>query len=304
MTSFRAFVMILVASIGISGCGETFVDPFENPEGIFSIYGFLDPLTTTQKIRVVEVSRAPSVIVDPSSPEARIDAEVTTIDMTTGQRTRWNHSLERLDDDTYGHVFIADLLLTSKRRYRLEVVRSDGRMASAETTIPAVTGSNLTFREGVVMESDPRIVHQDVTIAEVTSPWNIQVVYTLQVAPFFVTRVFVPYGRAGQMTDSGGWQLRLNLSEDQVLVRERYEELASQAGFEVRPPHGILAVGVQMRLLDPGWVIPEGEVDPDVLAQPGSDSNIENGYGYFGSLGLFIEEWDTDGLSRDLGYPI
>ena len=65
----------------------------------------------------------------------------------------------------------------------------------------------------------------------------------------------------------------------------------------------LVSMGVRIRILDANWDPPEGLFDPEVLAQPGTLSNVENGYGFWGSIGVYTQEWPvTIDFSRLLGY--
>ena len=59
---------------------------------------------------------------------------------------------------------------------------------------------------------------------------------------------------------------------------------------------------MQIRVLDANWDPPGGVFNPEVLAQPGAYSNVENGYGFFGSVGLYTEVWNVNEISVPLGY--
>ena len=68
-------------------------------------------------------------------------------------------------------------------------------------------------------------------------------------------------------------------------------------------PYGLTALGFQVRILDKNWDPPEGVFNLKVLAQPGALSNVNNGYGFFGSIGVYREEWNVEHMSLALGYP-
>ena len=296
------FLLLLLTTLLLgSGCSDTMIDPFENEEKYFTIWGYLDQLSTQHEIRVIPVTRFAENITDPLQPEAQIDAEVYSVDLSSGQRRRWNHELARLSDGTYGHVFRSQFLVDAKKSYRIEVIRADGKMTSAETRVAAIDSDTLIVRDPVVWEFDSTEVYQDVIIPEIASPWEIQAIYRWEGGDQ-AWKYLIPYGRPGERTSDGGWRVRLNISADQPKVKEHLEWAKSVGIIPPGGAYGIVSMGFQVRVLDANWDPPHGVFDPEVLAQPGVLSNVENGYGFFGSVGLYIQEWQIGNLSRELGY--
>lgn len=114
--------------------------------------------------------------------------------------------------------------------------------------------------------------------------------------------MYVQHGQSGYRTADGGWQLRLTISEDQAVVRENIQWSIDTGDITEATLVGITALGVQLRILDQDWDPPAGVFDPEVLSAPGVFSNVINGYGRFGSIGLYIQEWNAEHLSVALGY--
>lgn len=293
---------LLLVAVFVSGCDDTIIDPFDNDEQYFSVYGYLDMLETEHALRVVPVTRFAENIESTVGGRQAIDAEVYTTDLLTGQRTRWNHEYSQLDDGTWGHVFKGQFLVKADHTYRLEVIRSDGKMTTAETTVPTFHTSTLFEKSPIVFEQDSTVAFQDVMIPQIASPWEMTMIYMWSAYPIN-RRMFIPYGRTGTRTPDGGWQMRINLSDDQVAVKEHVRD-----SFERGIPPGaetyvLTAMGLQIRVLDDNWDPPGGVFDPEVLAQPGAMSNVENGFGFFGSIGLYTEEWNIAEFSDALGHP-
>ena len=127
---------------------------------------------------------------------------------------------------------------------------------------------------------------------------------TGQGSPFtpLQSRFYVSYGRSGERTDDEGWHVRLTISEDQAQVRAEIEEFRRQGIYDDSPLL-LRSMGVRIRILDANWDPPEGVFDPEVLAQPSRLSNVENGYGFWGSVGLYTQEWNvSQEFSELLGY--
>ncbi len=299
-TFFRSVFTPLVLIVVLGSCGDTVIDPFRNDGKYYTVYGFLDVLETSHAVRVIPVTRRGELIKDPTDPDARIDARVFSTDVFSGTRSEWTHSLEQLSDGTYGHIFTARFSPRARRTYRLEVIRSDGKMTVAETTIPSIDGVSILQRGPVVYSVDSTEVYQDIVIPGISSPWGIQAEY---VWGFFTNnRTLVNYGRRGKRTQSGDWMVRMTYSADRIPVQERVQWFFDRGILTEATPPGLVAVGLKIRILDQNWDPPQGVFDPEVLAQPGTLSNVENGYGFFGSVGLYAEAWGTPQLGPVLGF--
>lgn len=302
---FRAFLPLLILLSVSSGlaCSDTTIDPFENEDKYFTIWGYLDQLSSSHQLRVIPVTRFPENVGDPALPENRIDATVYSVDLTTGNRTRWSYEIAELEDGSHGHVFKSHFVINPKRSYRIEVVRSDGKMTTATTRVMAIDSDTLIVKDPVVWSVDSTDAYQDIYIPQIASPWEVQARY-IWVGGDQEMKLLIPYGRPGVRTPDGGWKLRINVSADQVEVK-KHTAWAQSIGMI--PPSGAYSLrgwGVQIRILDENWDPPNGVFDPEVLAQPGVLSNVENGYGFFGSIGLYTEAWSIDRkTSRALGHP-
>jgi len=307
-TFLRAIVTVCLSAglmLAVAACDDAFIDPFDNNERYYTLYGYLDAIETEHAVRVIPVTRFPERITSPTDDQATIDAVVTSTDLRTGQRITWRHTLEKLDDGAYGHIFRASFIVRPSNTYRLEVKRSDGKTATAETTVPY-------FPEAARFEFDPleitpdSVVTQEWYLKGVASPWNIEAVYLFGNAylpPGGIShRFYVPHGRPGERIDDDTWRFKLSISEDQINVREQLAYFRSIGVFDSSAVY-IRTVGIRVRMLDANWDPPEGVFDPEVLAQPGTLSNVENGYGFWGSIGLYVQEWPTTlEFSMLLGY--
>lgn len=277
----------------ITGCDDTAIDPFDNDERYYSIYGFLevDYEDLEQTVRIIPITRRAERIESPIDPQAEIDAVVTSTNLRTGQTVRWRHSLEKLDDGNYAHIFRSSFFVQQGHTYRLEVERSDGIMTWAETTVPRATEAP-QFEAAKQLPETGDIV-QEVYLPHIPSPWEITVIY--YVGTGITTPFPIEYGRVGSPTDDGGWRFTINVTKDQ-------KTLSSILGVPV-DQFQWAAMGMNIRMLDDQWTPPEGLFDPEVLAQPGALSNVENGYGFWGSIGLFQHTWSvSDELAQLLGF--
>jgi hypothetical protein len=279
-----------IAGLGLLlvGCGDTFIDPYDNAERYYTVYGFLDEGKNTQllvphELRVIAVSRFPERITSPLHPHADLDAKVFTRDLDAEIDTtiEWTHALEQLDDGLFAHIFSATFALVPSHTYRLEVIRSDGAMAWAETTVPDMSNV-VPVPTNLRVEADSTIVLQDILLPGRVSPWRIDVSYDVGARDCAIDRgVTTPlaYGRKGD-TSPEGWLFTVNITEDIGRLRERLD----------RPDIFFCAMGVRVRSLDPDWPIPDVE-DPNLIALPAASTNVQNGYGFFGSVGVLQYEW-------------
>ena len=287
--------------LGLTGCGDTVIDPFETSGHYFTVYGYLDFRVSSHAIRVIPVSRRQENIDGVSDAQATIDAEVYTTDLNSGERVQWNHTLSPLEDGTFGHVFRATFRVSQQHTYRLEVIRSDGIIASAETKVPHIGVPNLFELGPEVFSADSTELYQDIHIPEISSPWQMDVAY-LWGAAGTNQRANVAYHRAGERAPDGGWNVRIHISDDQEAVRENIQEIFRLSGFEPDTPVGIHSMGIRVHMLDENWDPPDGIFDPEQLAFPGALSNVTNGYGFFGSIGVYQQLWNIEHLSVVLGY--
>ena len=284
LTSARGLAVVLL----IGACNDAVIDPFSNDGKYFSVYGFIDELETNHVLRVIPVTRRGAVIFDPSDPNADIDARVTTTDLETGDVYYWSHHIERLADGTYGHIYRSNFRVRPNRTYRLEILRVDGKTTWAETRIPNLSSTRI--------EAGPPILAADATVTQqllipgVRSVWDVEILYRRPSS----SPIRLPYGRDGKATDDG-WTITLDITRD-ILV------LASIMGLPVDSVSWA-AMGIKAQILDNNWDPPLDVFDPEVLAQPGTLSNVENGYGFWGSIGLFQDDWpNSPELEAALGF--
>ena len=297
-----AFVL---AGMVLVSCTDTTIDPFSNDQKYFTVYGYLDALETHHKIRVVPVSRLSATITTPLDPQADLDAVVTTTESSFGTVTatkQWRHSLEELEDGTYGHIFTSDFLVREGYTYTLRISRSDGAETVAVTRIPKIDEGLILDRRPFVVNSDSTQITQEIVAPPlIASPWAIQVVY-LYSGGGINGREFVPYGRVGEPTPEGGWRFVIDAVADKVAVDAAIVRAIEEGYLEPDDTVVLVSMGVEYRLLDENWNPPGAVFDPEVLAQPGTLSNVTNGYGFFGSVGYFREEWNSEAYSKLLGY--
>jgi len=270
-----------LAFLPTGGCSTVEVDPFLEPDRYFTVYGAFDMDFLTQYLRVIPIDQKIGVT------DEELDATATTTDMSTGQIWTWRDSVFVFTDGSTGHVFTTRFRVQAGRTYRTEVVRSDGAMTWAETTVPsqphAVMGAaSITRAPNRALPIGTQDIVWEGLAAE---PYRVHVAYR------FVERddepfidLVVPYDTENSSTDtSESWQITVDYTKDYALLQKEY--LSNNPGWRF--------VGALMRVhvLTADWMPPGGVWDKDVLSQPGTFSNVHDGFGYIGSSGRFAVEW-------------
>lgn len=283
--------LTLILALFASACEET-VDPFVDSDKYYTVYGFLDSGVATQHLRIIPLRQ--SLI---QADAQTIDARVTTTAQENGSTVVWESSLITFDDGSIGHVFQGDFRPVPGWTYTLNVERSDGRTSTAVTTLPNPVQAQI---------ADPSIsiggvnTTQEITWAGLDyNPYRVEVWYRFMNTPAsnpFIDAV-ITYGETeiGRAIDEG-WLISVTLTQDKARVAE---------SLGVGEDTGLTLMGVGMRLTmaDDSWRPPGGVFDPEILVQPGTFSNVENGFGFFGAVNQYTVEWTLDPVITEiLGY--
>ena len=288
----RYLVPALLAVLLLAACEET-IDPLLETDRQFTLWGTLDMNADTQYVRVVPIR--PTL----DAPAGPLDAAVTSTDLNTGETVAWRDSVITFSGGTVAHVFYAPLRVQPQHTYRIEVTAPDRPLVtSATTTIPprpepvvapedvrSVTtpqGARITAEQQVRWNAVPR------------RPFRVEQWYRfLALDDFSFRDVVLPFEPPFNTVSGDAWVVDLNL-------------LAQRAALDslIDLNNKVLA-GLAMRItvLDDAFVPPGGLFDPEVLVQPGTLTNVENGFGFVGSVGRFSVEWViADSSARILDY--
>lgn len=281
-------VPLLLLAFVTAGCEDS-VNPFVEGDRYFTLYGFLDTAADTQFVRVVALRKTLAY-----DSEASIDASVTTTELQTGRRIAWRDSLIRYPNGRFGHVFYAPFHPVPGRTYRLDVTRSDGKTTRAETKVPVVP--NVTVQAPTI--SNPIGYTQRVQWEGIDfQPFGIEVWYRLgPAAPRLPFRDIVIHYPPAEMRD-GKLTVNVKLTTDveKVIKAKDSPEALSQVP--------LLGIGLRLSMPDSAWRPPGGVFDPELLVQPGVFTNVENGFGFFGSANRYTVEWTlSPTVTRNLGY--
>ena len=293
MRLMRFFLCALVLSLLLSACEES-VSPILESDQQFTIFGTLDMDQDTQFVRVIPIR--PTLVADAGAP---LDVTFTSTDLIDGQRLAWRDSTVQFADGTVGHVFYAPVRVRPGHTYRIEIQPSGSSIiTSAETTVPAQP-------EAVIMPEVLQIVFTTQVRARQQilwegldeEPFSIEQWYRFfSIEDFSFRDVQLPYVPLNGLAEGQAdvWEMDLNLVRDRDTLSTMIDLNASTA---------LAGLGMTITLLDDAFAPPGGEFDPDVLAQPGTLSNVENGFGFIGSVGRFSVEWLlADTTARALRY--
>jgi len=287
---FPALFLLIV--IIVSGCDDT-VNPFVEEDRFFTVFGYLDTATDEQFVRVIPLRQDFAGIDDTT-----IDATVTTREVESGNTTAWRDSVITYSDGSVGHVFHADFTPIPGRTYELTVARSDGVQSSASTTIPLIT--NVELEDPTISVSS---VFQKIRWSSVErEPFRVEVWYRfLSFAPGqpFLNAV-IPYGNAeekyGQFVQGDKWEVLIRLTNDK-------EDVTKELGISDDAAPFLMSVGMRLTMTNDSWRPPDGVFDREVLVQPGTFSNVNQGFGFFGSVNQYTYEWTLDpDITSLIGY--
>ena len=301
----RLFAVVLLPGLllATAGCEES-VDAITGTDIAFTIWGFLDAAADTQYVRVFEVTD--QLIPD---RDAQIDARVFSTNLATSQRIEWKYERVHFDSLITGHFFMAAFRPEHEERYLLEVVRSDGETASAEVTVPPAASFTLeTGAESVLIpvfiDGDvPNLIGLRVTYHAINVPPPQAWPQGTPVAPAVQLPVIVSYDDRVERI-AGGWRFTIDMERDFDIVRRAYQINCLISDPEESAPYVWLRkMEFSGLLADSSWAPPGGVFDANLLAVPGTFSNVMNGYGFFGAGEGIGREWTpATETSLDAGY--
>ncbi len=294
----RTLLGVMIMVLFSTSCNDTTIDPFDNEDRLFTIYGFLDPLNTLQTIRIIPITRRNEEVNGARALQSTFDAEVFSIDLTASTIVEWIHSLKQFPDNTWGHFFTGNFRVRAGHRYRMVITRKDGSVTTAETIVPFNA-------EGIDLKRSEPYFHpvlgfaQDVTIPGGRNVWDFQTVYILQNGAA-TGRILVPFENLEPFTGSGPWTVTLPLEQDQNTVAQ---EIAGSLLVGEETNARLIGMGLLFRVVDDNWITYQDQTDTELLSRGDNLSNVVNGAGFFGSMGLLLHEWNVPlEFSQALGY--
>lgn len=243
----------------------------------YTLWGFLDANADTQRVRVFTIEDRLGT--DRSGP---IDAVVTSVNMGTGESIEWVGEEVLFADSSVGHVFYAPFQAEFEQTYRLSVQRSDGATASAQVTIPPevmvelVDAPNRIIVPAIIHGAVPNLVGVNVLYDAATLPPSNPWPPGTPAPPGYVFPVMIPYDEPEESFP--------DRTVFEINIRNDFETIQDTYTLNCLSPDHIALRRVKFQFLaaDEQWAPPGGTFDPNILIEPGTFSNVENGYGFFG----------------------
>jgi len=292
-------ILCLIAVLFVTSCDQT-IDPIVGEDRPFTIWGYLDANADTQKVRVFTIENRLGL--DRSGP---IDAVVTSTHIGSGEQRQWVHSQVIFADSTSGHIFWSAFTPDFDEEYRLDVRRSDGATSSAQVRIPPFIEIELVGEKDravvpVILHGKPPNLVDIVAIYDAitlppANPWP--------PGPTTPAAVRLPVSVSYSLDEveptANGWTFDINLRSDFAVIQDVFESNCL--------PSDLIALrsGIELRFLaaDKNWSPPEGSFDPNLLIEPGTFSNVDNGFGFFGGGYVVSRRWrPSDAIIRSIGF--
>ena len=271
-----SYLCCLVPLVLFQACDNTIEPLVESESTNFALHGYLDMRTDQQIVRLEGLR--PNILSEPVSLEG---VEVSTIDHTDGTVVIWRDSIITLDNGTLGTVFVANFRPDLGHEYSFNVGRNGVTEGRATTRVPEPP---VVLPATPVGESENMKQHL-VLIGLKDQPTKVHILY--EVSPPNETErqvISVAYGDPGFLSNAG-WELEISLGIDRFII-------LNALGLD-SVTQDIRLHNVEMRatLFSEEW------------QTQGSEFNLENAHGFFGSIGVFDGGWDiVSSAVRKLGF--
>lgn len=298
MVRSKLFVVIFCAfMMNVAACDDT-VNPILDSDRQFTLWGTLDMNADIQHIRLIPIRDVLDARLGPTP-----NVTVRSIDLDTGETIVWSDSTKTFENGISIFLFSAKLRVQPSHTYRIEIESPDlPLITSAETTIPPIPVAEV-FEESVTSRTSPTgaiiVATQKVVWRNLgQNPHQIEQWYRFLEFGFFGFQdILLPWfpSRGTAQYQQGINELDLTLD----LRRQRDSVNKKLNLAQVR----LVGLGQTITVLDAAFVPPGGEFDAELLAQPGTMSNVKFGFGFIGSVGRFSIEWViSDESARILSY--
>ena len=267
------------------GCEEN-VTAVTGTDQAFSFYGVLRPVADTQYISIYPISD----VLAPTEAEP-LEGTVSATNVTTGETYQMRDSVVLEENGHYAHFAWMPIRARYGHTYEIRAENPANQMSSVQVTVPPEASLELRepeerFSVGVLnpvfVDGDvPRLLH-------------VEVEYHIKFAEgepqATTTYMTVSYQGKPQKVE-GGWLLNINLSDDFEKLRSR---LRATDDFSIGYGIRMLDMTLRLAVVNDEWNPPEGTFDDDVLVQPGTMSNVQNGFGFVGAGFRLQEKWRPD----------
>lgn len=278
-------INLLVLSVVVfvfSACDDT-LNPIIESDQQATLWGTLDMNSDVQRLRVVPIRP----VIDARLME-KVDLDLRSIDLTTGETVTWSGREVTFSDGKAGVLFEINLKIEPEHTYRIELRSSSFPLVtSAETTIPEVPIATV-HEENVRASTGPTgtVVRASQSVVWTLlngEPHEIEQWYRfLEFTEIGFVDFRLPYDVPNFYDDA---LKRLELALD---LKRQHDTLDTNLSLDQLL---LVGLGQTITLLDNKFVPPGGVFDLEILAQPGTFSNVENGFGFVGAVGRFSVEW-------------
>ena len=264
---------VALAVVGLAGCNEDVPSTSANGT-VFTLWGQLDPSTRRQAIRVEPIAPTIEGIED-------IDATVASVSLTTGEETAWRDSVVTFPDGSVGHIFLADYQPAYGDLVEFRVLRGGEVATYARVRIPPqvsgyfgdpVIGARSTV--DLVLPGAPRAV-------------GARVIYNLASGDTGFQET-IDIDDADIRSIDFGWRVTVDFTRQVQVLRSRLnQENVGEFAAEV--------IQVQVAVANEEWAAPYPfPFSRSFLIQPGTVSNVRNGFGFLGAAYVVDVAWDVD----------
>lgn len=277
VTKYTPVILLaLLTGMSFISCQERSIDPFEDEQGVYSVYGALKVGEPTNYIRVRD-------LLQPFSTDSsfQMDATVTFTDLATGESAQLRDTVVNFSgNETHNYILNKELELDTQ--YQITVEGTDGRSVTSIATAPGLTDAeHLPNDEFVFCETAINF-----TFANVHPPEFVQMEIG---AEYGGTTHWAPMEVVGN--------IEYNSAEDHMFVRMSPRNLLVEIFTPILPDnpyfnryllfptvgcHQLDSNIIQIRYthFGPEWGIGQPQENGPIDIESGL---IENGLGFFGA---------------------
>ena len=271
----------------ISGCEDEVLLPEPN-EFPYSMWGALNALADTQFVRVFPIETSLS----PGDP-VPLNAQFTSTDQETGETLAWRDSVIVDAAGLVGHVFYAPFQPEWEHQYRLQITREDGASSWVDVEMPSrltLVVQEADTSRGVILPAMLEGQTQNLLNSEVEIFVSYVVGFSpppIQVPIFEFYRHIIPFDNLLQNTGNG-YRISIDLIRNYNPV---FAEVANQDNFIESEGIRLLSVEFKVLVASEEWIPPGNVFDPNILIQPGTLENVQNGFGFVGGGYRLARSW-------------
>ena len=289
----RTSLLCAAIAAGMAAGCDSDINPVSGTDQPFTLYGVLSPQLDTQRVLVFPVEGQLRQLTD-----APLDAVFSWTNTATGASSTWQDSLLLQPDGSFVHMYWWPGAADYGRSYDVRVVNAAG--VETQVTVRVPGESEIEIQPPSVASSTvvPVRVRGDVpNLLKLELEYGFDYVQA-GLGPTLESLV-IPYSEQASRVDDG-WLIQVNLARD---YRSVLEFIRSQRPIELAA--GIKLRGIQIRFLaaSADWSPPDGVFDAEVLVQPGTMDNVNNGFGFVGAGYRVIRGWlPSDSLANAAGF--